>query len=134
MPGAPGRGQVAHWTMHTRLNPRAWSLARQLFALQVVVVAVVVLAAGTAAYLQDGQRSQDSTSDRVLAIARSVAASPTVRSALPPPLVRPSDVLQPYAEQVRRDTGTDFVVVMNTDRTDRKSTRLNSSHANISYA
>jgi two-component system CitB family sensor kinase len=103
--------------MHTRLNPRAWSLARQLFALQVVVVAVVVLAAGTAAYLQDGQRSQDSTSDRVLAIARSVAASPTVRSALTPPLVRPSDVLQPYAEQVRRDTGTDFVVVMNTDRT-----------------
>jgi len=103
--------------MHTRLNPRAWSLARQLFALQVVVVAVVVLAAGTAAYLQDRQRSQDSTSDRVLSIARSVAASPTVRSALTPPLVHPSEVLQPYAEQVRRDTGTDFVVVMNTDRT-----------------
>jgi two-component system CitB family sensor kinase len=103
--------------MHTRLNPRAWSLARQLFALQVVVVAVVVLAAGTAAYFQDGQRSQDATSDRVLAIARSVAASPSVRSALTPPLMRPSDVLQPYAEQVRRDTGTDFVVVMNTDRT-----------------
>jgi sensor histidine kinase regulating citrate/malate metabolism len=103
--------------MHIRLNPRAWSLARQLFALQVVVVAVVVLAAGTAAYLQDRQRSQDSTSDRVLAIARTVAASPTVRSALTPPLVRPSDVLEPYAEQVRRNTGTDFVVVMNTDRT-----------------
>ena len=103
--------------MHTRLNPRAWSLSRQLFALQVVVVAVVVLAAGTAAYLQDRQRSQDSTSDRVLSIARSVAASPTVRSALTPPLVQPSEVLQPYAERVRRDTGTDFVVVMNTDRT-----------------
>ena len=103
--------------MHTRLNPRAWSLARQLFALQVVVVAVVVLAAGTAAYLQDRQRSQDSTDDRVLAIAHSVAASPLVRSALTPPLVRPSDLLQPYAEQVRRDTGTDFVVVMNTNRT-----------------
>ena len=117
MPVQPARGQAAHWTMHTRLNPRAWSLARQLFALQVVVVAVVVLAAGAAAYLQDRQRSQDSTSDRVLAIARSVAASPQVRSALTPPLVRPSDVLQPYAEQVRRDTGTDFVVVMNTDRT-----------------
>jgi two-component system CitB family sensor kinase len=83
----------------------------------VVVVAVVVLAAGTAAYLQDRQRSQDSTSDRVLSIARSVAASPTVRSALTPPLVQPSEVLQPYAERVRRDTGTDFVVVMNTDRT-----------------
>ena len=103
--------------MHTRLNPRAWSLARQLFALQVVVVSVVVLAGSTAAYLQDRQRSQGSTRDVVLAIARTVAASPLVRTALTPPLVHPSDVLQPYAEQVRRDTGTDFVVVMNTDRT-----------------
>jgi two-component system, CitB family, sensor kinase len=101
--------------MHTRLNPRAWSLARQLFALQVVVVAVVVLASGAAAYFQDRQRSQDSTSDRVLAIARSVAASPLVWSALSAP--NPSAVLQPYAERVRRDTGTDFVVVMGTDRT-----------------
>jgi two-component system CitB family sensor kinase len=103
--------------MHTRLNPRAWSLARQLFALQVVVVAVVLVAAGAAAYVQDLQRSQDSTGERVLAIARSVAASPLVRSALTAPLVHPSESLQPYAEQVRRDTGTDFVVVMNTDRT-----------------
>jgi Signal transduction histidine kinase regulating citrate/malate metabolism len=102
--------------MYPRLHPRAWSLARQLFALQVVVVAVVVLAGGAAAYLQARQRSQDSTGDRVLAVARSVAASPLVRSALTAPLVRPSATLQPYAEQVRRDTGTDFVVVMNTDR------------------
>ena len=94
--------------MHTRPNPRAWSLARQLFALQVVVVSVVVLAGSTAAYLQDRQRSQGSTRDVVLAIARTVAASPLVRTALTPPLVHPSDVLQPYAEQVRRDTGTDF--------------------------
>jgi sensor histidine kinase regulating citrate/malate metabolism len=104
-------------SMYPRLNPRAWSLARQLFALQVVVVTIVVLAGGAAAYVQARQRSQDSTGDRVLAIARSVAASPLVRSALTAPLVRPSDTLQPYAEQVRRDTGTDFVVVMNTDRT-----------------
>ena len=41
-------------TMHTRLHPRGWSLARQLFALQVVVVAVVVLAGGVAAYLEAG--------------------------------------------------------------------------------
>jgi len=101
--------------MHTRLKPRAWSLARELFVLQVVVVSVVVLATGAASYLQARQRSTDSTSERVLGIARTVAASPEVRSALTPPLVRPSDVLQPYAEQVRHDTGTDFVVVMNTD-------------------
>jgi sensor histidine kinase regulating citrate/malate metabolism len=98
--------------MHTRLNPRAWSLARQLFALQVVVVSVVVLAGGAAAYLQARRSSQDSTSARVLAVARSVAASPVIRSALLAP--DPSAILQPYAEKVRRDTGADFVVVMTT--------------------
>jgi two-component system CitB family sensor kinase len=98
--------------MHPRLNPRAWSLARQLFALQVVVVAVVVLAAGAASYLQARQSSQASTSARVLAVARSVAASPLVRSALLTP--DPSAILQPYTVKVGRDTVTDFVVVMTT--------------------
>jgi len=103
--------------MHHGLTPRAWSLARQLLALQVVVVAVVVLTAGGASYLQARERSTDSTSERVLAIARSVAASPGVRSALTPPLARPTEVLQQYAERVRIDTGTDFVVVMDTEGT-----------------
>jgi len=103
--------------MHTRPHPRAWSLARQLFALQVVVIAIVVLAGGVAVYLQDNQHSQDSTRDRALAIARTVAASELVQFAMTPPLVHPSEVLQPYAERVRKDTGTDFVVVMNVDRT-----------------
>jgi len=101
--------------MPTRLKRRAWSVARQLFALQVAVVAVVVLAAGSAAYLQARERSREAADGRVLAVARSVAASPQVRSALASP--DPSAVLQPYAERVRRDTGTDFVVVMGTDRT-----------------
>ncbi len=98
--------------MRTRLHPRSWSLARQLFALQVLVVAVVVLAGGTAVYLQDRELSQASTRERVLAVARSVAASPHVWKALSS--TDPSAILQPYAEQVRRDTGTDFVVVMTT--------------------
>ena len=98
--------------MHTGMNPRAWSLARQLFALQAVVVAVVVTAGGVAAYLQARQSSADSTSARVLAVARSVAASPLVRSALLAP--DPSAILQPYSVKVGRDTGADFVVVMNT--------------------
>ena len=101
--------------MRTRVNPRTWSLSRQLFALQVVVVSVVVLAGGVAAYLQARQNSQTSASARVLAVARSVAASPVVHTALTAP--DPSAVLQPYAERVRRDTGTDFVVVMTTNGT-----------------
>jgi len=98
--------------MHPRLNPRDWSLARQLLALQVGVVAVVVLVAGAAAYLQARESSQASASARVLAVARSVAASPLVRSALLAP--DPSAILQPYTIKVGRDTGSDFVVVMTT--------------------
>ncbi len=94
------------------MNPRAWSLARQLFTLQVVVVAVVVLAGSAAVYLEGSERAQDATSTRVLAVARSVAASPYVWSALSAP--DPSALMQPYAERVRRDTGADFVVVMTT--------------------
>ena len=98
--------------MRPRLNPRAWSLAGQLFALQVGVVAVVVLAAGAAAYLQARESSQASASARVLAVARSVAASPLVRSALLAP--DPTAILEPYTVRVGRDTGADFVVVMTT--------------------
>ncbi|NMM24300.1 MAG: PAS domain-containing protein [Phycicoccus sp.] len=72
------------------------------------------MAGGAAAYLQARQRSQDTTAERVLAVARSVAASPLVRSEVTAPDANPSAVLQPYAEQVRRDTGVDFVVVMTT--------------------
>ena len=48
-------------------------------------------------------------------MARSVADSPFVRRAVV--AADPSARLQPFAEEVRRDTGTDFVVVMDTDRT-----------------
>ena len=107
-------GEPHTGAMYPRPNPRAWSLARQLFALQVVVVTVVVLASGAAAYLEARQRSQASTAERVLAIARSVAASPFVRSALTGPVAARPKVLEPYSEEVRRDTSTDFVVVMDT--------------------
>jgi sensor histidine kinase regulating citrate/malate metabolism len=109
---APTLNTLHTGAMHPRLNPRAWSLARQLLALQVGVVAVVVLVAGAAAYFQAAESSQASASARVLAVARSVAASPLVRSALLAP--DPSAILQPYSVRVGRDTGSDFVVVMNT--------------------
>jgi len=108
-------GSDAHWGMRTRMDPRRWSVAWQVFTLQLVVVAIVVLAGVAAAYLQARQNSQDSTQRRVLAVARAVAASPEVQAALAAP--DPSAVLQPLAERVRRDTATDFVVVMDTHGT-----------------
>ncbi|HEY3259692.1 MAG TPA: sensor histidine kinase [Pseudonocardiaceae bacterium] len=92
------------------LSPRTWSLARQLFALQVVVIAVVVAGGVVAAYVQSRRATMDAATARVIAVAGSVAAAPTVLQALSE--LDPAAVLQPYAEKVRRDTATDFVVVM----------------------
>jgi two-component system, CitB family, sensor kinase len=93
-----------------RFDPRRWSVARQLFALQVLGIAVVVAAGLTVAYLAARNTSQDSARARVLAVAHAVAAAPTVIDALAGP--NPSAVLQPYAEAVRHGAGTDFVVIM----------------------
>jgi sensor histidine kinase regulating citrate/malate metabolism len=94
------------------VHPRGWSLARQLLAWQALVVLVVVVAGATASYLQVARGNEDSARQRVLAVSHTVAAAPTVREALRGG--DPAAVLQSYAEQVRRDTGTDFVVVMST--------------------
>jgi two-component system CitB family sensor kinase len=95
-----------------RIDPRAWSVARQLFALQVVGVVVVVTAGLIAAYAQARHNSQEDARLRVLAVAHSVAAAPTVIATVSNPGPDPSAVLQPYAETVRHQTGTQFVVIM----------------------
>ncbi len=92
---------------------RAWSLARQLFVLQALVVAVVLMGVGVAAYLQLEQRQRDTTAEEMLGVAHTLAAAPDLRPALA--AADPSAVLQPLAERVRRDTATDFVVVMTVD-------------------
>lgn len=100
--------------MRARSTPRESSVARQIVLLQVLVVLLLVTAAlALAAY--DARRDARATAtDRAVAVARSVADSPTVLAALDDP--DPSRALQPYAEEVRRDTGVDFVVVMRPDR------------------
>jgi sensor histidine kinase regulating citrate/malate metabolism len=86
-----------------------------VLTLQVLLVLLLVACAlGLAAY--DARRdARASATDRAVAVARSVADSPTVLSALR--TGDPTERLQPYAEQVRVDTDVDFVVVMDTDRT-----------------
>ena len=93
-----------------RLSPADWSLASQLFAIQAAVILVVLLGCGIAAYSQASMANSAGAQDEVLGIAHATAAAPTVRDALTTP--DPSAVLQPFAEQVRADTGTDFVVIM----------------------
>ncbi|MFY0406133.1 ATP-binding protein [Solicola sp. PLA-1-18] len=90
------------------------SLARQILALQVVVVLLVVAGATALAYVDARRDADDQTAQRATAVAVGLADSPTVAQALT--TADPSAVLQPYAERLRRDTDTDFVVVMDTDR------------------
>ena len=96
-----------------RRGPRAWSLASQLFAIQAAVVLVVLVGAGVAAFSNAAAANSAAAQDEVLGVAHTLAADPAVATALAGP--DPSAVLQPLAERVRVDTGTDFVVVVTPD-------------------
>lgn len=91
-------------------HPR--SLAGQLFAMQAVLVALVVAGCAAFAYATDRAQAERAAGHRAAAAAKATAASPSVRSAIP--TARPSARLQPYAERVRRDTGVTFVTIMDT--------------------
>jgi len=93
---------------------RRWSLARQLLLLQGALVLVVVLVGFGLAWADAADDAREAAAAQVTAVARSVADSPDVRDAVGAD--DPTRLMQPYAEQVRRDTGTDFVVVMSRER------------------
>lgn len=79
-----------------------------------IVLLLVVTAIALAAY--DARRDARSrATERAVAVAETVADSPTVREALAS--ADPTARLQPWTEDVRKDTDTDFVVVMALDRT-----------------
>lgn len=101
------------------------SLAGQLFAMQVVLVAVVVAGCAVFAYATARGQAEEAARRQAGAVARAVADSPSVRDAVRE-AVRgtgrgsarpggPTDALQPYAEQVRVDAGVDFVTIMAPD-------------------
>lgn len=95
-----------------RTRPRPHSLAGQLFAMQVVIVAAVVAGCAVLAYVNAGSRAQDAARDRVVAAATAVADSGDVVRAAQS--ADPSAVLQPYALRVGADAGVDFVTIMDT--------------------
>ncbi len=112
--GDQGRARLRSPRRWARLrSPRAWSLATQLFAIQAAVILVVLLGAGVAAFSNATAANSAAAQDEVLGVARTLAVDPEVARALTTP--DPVAVLQPLAERVRRDTGTDFVVVMTPD-------------------
>ncbi len=101
--------------MRGRASRRESSVARQILVLQVLVVLVLVAAALSLAAYDARRNAREAATDRAVAVAQSVADSPTVVGALDD--ADPTATLQPFAERVRRDTDVDFVVVMKLDRT-----------------
>ncbi|MEN3219874.1 sensor histidine kinase [Mycolicibacterium porcinum] len=98
-----------------RFFGRAWprSLAGQAIALQVLVVAVVVLA-GTALALLDARRDgEDAARQQVIGIATALADSPSTAQAIESGTA--TQVLQPVTEAVRTGTDIAFITIMAPD-------------------
>ncbi|MGW4024450.1 sensor histidine kinase [Streptomyces sp. NPDC005009] len=90
--------------------PRPRSLAGQLFAMQAVLIAVVVAGYALFTYVSDRSQAEQAAGRQATAVASSVADSPSVREAIR--TSDPSAELQPYALAVVRDTDVDFVTIM----------------------
>lgn len=91
------------------------SLAGQAIALQVIVVAVVVLA-GTALALLDARRDGDAAArQQVIGIATALADAPSTAAAIQSGTA--TQVLQPMTESVRRATDIAFITIMAPDGT-----------------
>jgi two-component system CitB family sensor kinase len=92
-----------------------WSIARQLFVLQVLVVTLLVALGTVGAALLASNDAEQAAVDQVTGIAEAFARSPLVIQAIG--TADPTLTLQPYAEATRLATHTDFIVVMAPDRT-----------------
>ncbi|MER8045754.1 ATP-binding protein [Streptomyces sp. NPDC094032] len=95
--------------------PRPRSLAGQLFAMQVVLVAAVVAGCAVFAYVTDRAQAEETARRQSQATASAVADSPSVAAAARS--ADPTALLQPYAESLRRHAGVTFVVIMAPDGT-----------------
>ncbi|MEU9147195.1 SpoIIE family protein phosphatase [Streptomyces sp. NPDC048349] len=114
MTGRFGR-QPTGWgpRLLARLSLGARSVAGQVFALQAVIVLLLITAASVALALQSRYDSQRDARNRSLAAAEAFAHAPGLPAALEAP--DPTAVLQPLADAARRASGVDFIAVMDTD-------------------
>ncbi|MFE7174662.1 ATP-binding protein [Streptomyces sp. NPDC057616] len=92
--------------------PRPRSLAGQLFAMQAVLIAVLVAGYALFSYFSDRGQAEDAAARQAMAVSRSIADAPSVVAAIRTP--NPTAELQPYALKVMRDADVDFVTIMNT--------------------
>jgi sensor histidine kinase regulating citrate/malate metabolism len=91
------------------------SLAGQAIALQILVIAVIVLA-GSALALLDARRDGDAAArQQVVGIATALADSPSTAAAIESG--RATEILQPVTKAVRTNTDIAFITIMAPDRT-----------------
>ena len=91
------------------------SLARRLFVLQLALIVALCLAFSVVIYSRSVTASYEATSERVLAIAETIARTPFVAEAAQTP--DPTARLQPYASNLLDTTDVDFITIMDRDRT-----------------
>lgn len=97
------------------LLARSWprSLAGQAIALQVIVVAVVVLAGSVLAVYDARRDGEENARDQVVGIATALADSPSTAEAIESG--HATEILQPVTEAVRTGTGIAFITIMSPD-------------------
>ena len=97
---------------------RSWwprSLAGQAITLQLVVIAVVVLAGSVLALIDARQDGDAAARQQVVSIATAIADSPSTAAAIESG--RATQVLQPVTEAVRTNTEIAFITIMSPDGT-----------------
>jgi len=93
---------------------RSWSLATQAITLQIIVVAVVVLAGSALAVLDSRNDADEAAREQVIGIATTLADSPSTAQAIESG--RATEILQPVTEAVRRHTDIAFITIMAPNR------------------
>ncbi|MFB6514781.1 SpoIIE family protein phosphatase [Streptomyces virginiae] len=113
MTGRFGR-QPTGWgsRLSARLSRWAHSVAGQVFALQAMIVLLLIAAGASALVFQARYDSERDARHRSLAAAEAFAHAPGIAAALIS--ADPTAVLQPLAEAARQGSGVDFIAVMNT--------------------
>lgn len=94
---------------------REWSIARRLFFAHALFTLILTIFVGTAFFVDARDQGYDQTSERMLAVATSIADSPLVLAASES--ADPSTSLQPYTLELTDDAGLDFITIMAPNRT-----------------
>lgn len=92
---------------------RKWSIARRLFAANLLFVLLLSSTLATVMIADAGSRTYEQTRQRMLSVATTLADSPVVLEAATSP--NPPALLENYALAVMRDADVDFVTMMDPD-------------------